>query len=280
MHWVLQDNLYKEKGFDEMVEALERLGVPYDLVKVVPFVGDMEPPLTDVVGPVICFGSYGMRHHAKRMGWNPGVFDLDAVGYDVQKEIFGDAMLNSDLVICDFKDVPALMPSDPVFIRPVSDSKDFAGGVMYRDDIEEWVRMVCVIGEDFGDKLEPTTKVMMSSPKKILQEARFFIVDGRVATQSYYKFGTMVRYSRDVDRDLIWEANRLVCNHPMVIRRDENGKEVPNQLNRLPRAFVLDLARLEDGSIKIVELNTINAAGLYDADVNALVIALESMGLG
>jgi hypothetical protein len=277
MHWVIQDNLYKERGIEEMIETLDRLDIPYSLVKVVPFVGDMEPPLEDLTGPIICFGSYGMRHHAKRMGWKPGVFDLDAVGYDVQKEIFGDAMLNSDLVICDFKHVPALMPSDPVFIRPVADSKDFAGGIMDRDNIEEWVRMVCVIGEDFGDKLEPTTKVMMSSVKNIVQEARFWIVDGTVVTQSYYKFGNIVRYSNNVDQDLIREAGRLVCNHPMTIRRDINGKTLPNPLDRLPQAYVLDLARLENGDIKIVELNTINAAGLYDADVNKLVGAIESL---
>jgi hypothetical protein len=42
------------------------------------------------------------------------------------------------------------------------------------------------------------------------------------------------------------------------------------------RAFVIDVCDTPDG-IKIVEINTINAAGFYAGNVTELVMALENM---
>jgi hypothetical protein len=43
MHWVIQTNIYAEDGFESLVTAIKRLELPYTLVKVVPFIGDIEP---------------------------------------------------------------------------------------------------------------------------------------------------------------------------------------------------------------------------------------------
>ncbi len=39
-------------------------------------------------------------------------------------------------------------------------------------------------------------------------------------------------------------------------------------------AFVVDVCELDEG-LKVLELNTLNAAGFYAADVQRLVVALE-----
>lgn len=96
MHWVLQENLFEEAGWNELIEQLERThrvryDCTYSVHKVVPFSGELEPPFTgnkynSNTSNVICFGSYSLRHTAKKMGWNPGVFNLDHATFPVQRE--------------------------------------------------------------------------------------------------------------------------------------------------------------------------------------------------
>jgi hypothetical protein len=45
------------------------------------------------------------------------------------------------------------------------------------------------------------------------------------------------------------------------------------------RAFVLDVAETADGP-KIVEINTLNSAGFYAADIQRIVLALEELECG
>ncbi len=63
MHW------------DALVATLERFELSHS-DKVVPFIGELIPSPELTTKNVICFGSYSMRHVAKRNGWSPGVFDL------------------------------------------------------------------------------------------------------------------------------------------------------------------------------------------------------------
>jgi hypothetical protein len=76
MHWILQNNIFSETGWDTLLATLERFGIEHSTHKVVPFVGELEPAPKLGHRNVICFGSYSMRHVARRENWTPGVFDL------------------------------------------------------------------------------------------------------------------------------------------------------------------------------------------------------------
>ena len=52
MHWVVQNNLFNERGFHTLMQVLEHGGIPHTLVKVIPFDGGVEPSV-DVSGPVV-----------------------------------------------------------------------------------------------------------------------------------------------------------------------------------------------------------------------------------
>lgn len=37
MHWVIQNNIFKEEGYQELIDSVKRLNIPHTVVKVVPF---------------------------------------------------------------------------------------------------------------------------------------------------------------------------------------------------------------------------------------------------
>ena len=158
MHWILQQDLFKEAEWANLVGALERCGLPYSVHKVVPFVGDLVPPAEVASGKVVCFGSYSLRHAARAAGWTPGVYDLDDSDFEVQRARWGAHMLNAASVVVRFAD--ARFPTAAsYFVRPIRDSKVFAGQIV--DDQAEfyaWQHRVFALGEETG------TSVSMAWP--------------------------------------------------------------------------------------------------------------------
>lgn len=270
MHWVLQEKLFKDDEWENLTSALERFNIPYTVHKVVPFSGELIPEVQPQRKKIICFGSYSMRHTAKAQGWHPGVYDLFEQDFRVQFEHWGDLMLNADSTIVPFKDAEVTEVS---FIRPINDSKYFAGTVFEVQEFWDWKRKVCVLEHDYGNSLTGDTIIQICKPKVIYAEYRYWIVGGKIATKSMYKRGDQVIYSKDVDP----RFDEFVDH---VLRMEKGKRGIT--LSTTPqgwaphRAFVLDVCDTPDG-IKIVEINTINASGFYAANVQDLVMALEQL---
>lgn len=266
MHWVLQTNLFNEAEWDNLVGTLERFKIPFSVHKVIPFIGELVPEPVPQSDKVICFGSYSMRHAAKKFGWNPGVYDLFDQNFLVQMSHWGTMMLNHDAMVVPFRN--AVIDED-TFIRPIDDSKYFAGKVFSAAEFNEWQEKVCVLKEDFGNSLNGDTLIQLCQPKKIYAEYRFWVVGGRIVTCSLYKRGDRVIYSSDVDQQVRWFAEGVV-RHGDIRLITRTSAWQPH------RAYVLDVCETPDG-MKIVEINTINSSGFYAAHVQDLVMALEGM---
>ena len=43
MHWVVQENLYKEDAFADLIRALDITETSYEIVKVIPFSHEVDP---------------------------------------------------------------------------------------------------------------------------------------------------------------------------------------------------------------------------------------------
>jgi hypothetical protein len=267
MHWILQENLFKEHEWKPLVETLDRFKIPYSVHKVIPFIGELVPDAQPRHLKVICFGSYSMRHTAKKFNWNPGVYDLFDVNFIIQKSHWGNMMLNSDAEIVAFKD--ANIEGD-TFIRPIDDSKYFAGKVFSQEEFYEWKHKVVALEHDYGTSLTGDTLIQLCKPKKIYAEYRFWIVDSQIVTGSLYKRGDRVVYSSTID-------NHVYKFVESVIRNGDITTGMKTFAWQPHKAFVLDVCETPDG-MKIVEINTINAAGFYAANVTDLIIALEELG--
>ncbi|WP_407305341.1 hypothetical protein, partial [Acinetobacter sp.] len=128
MHWILQNNLFNESAYQVLLETLERFNIPHSIHKVIPFIGELVPEPELDTKNVICMGSYSLRHSADKFGWNPGVFDLEPMDFLAQMMRWGKHMLNHDSVVNHFDN--SYFPEEEMFVRPIHDSKVFAGQVM------------------------------------------------------------------------------------------------------------------------------------------------------
>lgn len=253
MHWVLQNNIFNESKYDELIQVLERFNIPHSCHKVIPFIGEIEPPYSGDTSNVICIGSYSMRHLAAKNAWSPGVFDLFSKNFKLQLHEWGENMLNYDSKVVEFQHVEFV--DDYHFIRPIDDSKAFAGKVFDRYEFNEWRERVRNL-ETNGATLELETLVQVCSLKVIYKEIRYWIVKGQIVTSSVYKVGQRVHYYENIDE----QADQFVKLMVSLWEPDD--------------AFVIDVCETPDG-YKVVEVNTINSSGLYAADVQKLVMALE-----
>lgn len=163
-------------------------------------------------------------------------------------------MLNADSVVSRFAD--AVFNRESLFVRPVDDSKHFAGRVFDRAEFEDWQRRVCALREEDGSTLTADTRIQLAPPLEIHAEYRYWVVKGRIVTRSLYKRGARVFYSSEVD-DRLDEYVRA-CLHEWL----------PHE------TFVIDVCDTPMG-MRIVEINTLNAAGFYAADMQRLVSALQ-----
>lgn len=269
MRWILQTNIYAEEGYDRIVDAITRRGLPLTTVKVIPFGGGMqlvdgELPAADE--KTIVMGSYTLANYAKHMGWKPGAF-LDNLDFEVQREKWGELMLNHDGKVHSFSDVPFF--SEPVFMRPVHDTKSFTGKVVDWGEYSEWRDRVQKLWDDgdlhADDLLIPDTPVVVSKKKEIYSETRTWVIPGAggmslspVVTSSQYKVGTIKRYQEPGFTDL-----RIL----------EFVDWLTDEWHPNP-AFVLDVADTPEG-LRILEVNNLNSAGFYKADMGRLVEGLE-----
>lgn len=270
LKWILQNNIYEEEGYGRILAAIERRGLPLTTVKVVPFIGELEATSGELPLPnekAIVMGSYSLARVAVQRGWSPGAF-LGNLDYMVQMHHWGERMFNHDAAVVRFVDVP--FQEKPFFLRPVHDTKAFTGMVLdwgqyveWRDGLLRIPELADPVNDPLGvNLLTADTPVMVCAKKEIYSETRTWVIPGlgtsHVVTASGYKLGTIKRYSSPEAVD------------PWIIDFVDESCDIwmPNE------AFVMDVFDTPNGPF-IGEINNLNSAGFYRADMDRLVDALE-----
>lgn len=245
MYHIVQKNTFREENYDNLVKALERLDVDYEIVDVLPFVEyvDFKTDRKDV----FVWGAIKLARLGKNYGWIPGSLLNDNHDFLVYKDHYKENLFNYKSKIINFWDDYDF--PDGFFARPTKDTKAFTGQVFNREDFI-----------DFRDKAETVSKdceIQISGIKSIQKEIRFWIVKGEVITASQYRLG-----SRTVYDDFVEEEAFGFC------------KEMVNKF-QLADAFVMDIC-MSENKYYIMECGCINSAGFYKADMQKLVVALEN----
>lgn len=273
--WVVQDNLYNEDGYVRFLEALERLDCNYIIVKPVPFtnillpsdfdsavdeVDDAIDPIADDTQPIMICGATSLSRIAKARNWTPGTFLNDNFHYEKWVEGFGARnMLNDIGTVGTIADIEYPIMEN-YFVRPTEDTKAISGTVMSHLEFEIWLSTIQLMEEEEFVPLHKNTEIVVSPVKEIYAEYRMFIVDCTVVAGSRYKMG-----------------NRVI-GHPLV---DQDVKDFAWKMAwawQPADAYVMDIARTEDG-LKVIEVNNINSAGFYEADVYNIIDSIERLVL-
>jgi hypothetical protein len=238
-------------------DALKTNNIPYYGCKVIPFVDDIECFWTDgepTHNKIIPYGSSKLSRLAREQKWTGLFFDLSLFRCDVWNANRDD-MLNSDaefMTVADLEQRFAGVPDDEVFhIRPMEDLKAFNGTVTTAKEIRRWQH-----SDDSGNfSFKKTTQCVISPPKNIKAEWRWFIVDGKVISGSTYKMNGQRLVQREQDQDVIDEAQGFA------------DKWLPDKV------CVMDIALTQDGP-KVIEFNCFNSSGFYYHDKGAIVKAV------
>jgi len=268
MHYILQENVFREQHYDLLEKSLIRFKLPYTKVRIFPFVekivalsdipdgGFNVDELPEYVPPsnhVFCFGAIKLARIASKKNWTPGSMMNDNHDFMVYKDYYKDDLLNIDSVICKVSDT--FDWGDGLkFIRPTKDTKSFTGKLYEK---EEWIDSVeHNLKNQSTELFNKDTQIQVSSPKNIYQEIRCWVVNGEVISASTYKVGTQVVYKRVIDEEPLKYAQSMVDKF------------------QLADAFVIDVCETDNGW-KIVECNCINCAGFYDVDIQKMLMAIE-----
>lgn len=250
MLYVVQENVFREQNYDKIFQALERLNLPYEVVKIEND-GKLSKVKTDRKD-VFVFGSIRAARLSTQLGWLPGSLYGNNHDYMVYSKFYKDNLLNWNCRLADIEDPIKWEPNELKFIRPCQDSKVFNGGLYTQ---AKWIDIVAGVQEKYLGVLPPVD-IQIGEPKKIYKEARIWVVNGKVVTSSYYKFGDNVAYLEDVEPEAIEFAKQMI------------------KIYQVATAFVMDICLTPDGW-KIVEINCINCAGFYKADMQKLLMSLE-----
>jgi hypothetical protein len=269
MHYIIQENIFKESHYNILIDTMEKLKLSYQVVRVFPFV-DKVVDLNDIpedndfnldelpevkantTEKIFTFGAVKMARLCAQKNWQPGSL-LDANhDFEVYSKFYKENLLNYDSIITsagshiDFND-------EKKFIRPTKDTKSFTGKVFKQED---WEQLIHVNFKNRDSLLNKTTTIQVSSVKEIYKEIRFWVIGGKVITGSQYAIGGKVEYNEWFEPEALEYAQKMVDIYQMA------------------DAFVIDVC-LTDSGWRIVECNCINCAGFYLCNMQKMVMELE-----
>lgn len=252
MLWIIQEDLYSENRRNDLRNVLQRLDIDFISVNVNKNIIISEKPINENQ-PIITNGSIMLSNIAKERDWKPGSFLNDNFSYDIWATHYQNFILNKDAIISSLADAKVFR--DNIFVRPILDNKSFNGKVFTKEEFLQFQQDSINLKHGFP---KPDIQILVSTPKKIGQEHRHYIVDGKVITSSRYKLSGQPNFSEGADEMIIDTVEKAI------------------KFWQPARAFVLD-TYISGEEVGIVEIGCICHAGLYKADLMKLVNALDSM---
>lgn len=253
MYYIIQENTFREENYDNLIFTLDKLNLPYEIVKVRPFIEDFEFK-TDRKD-IFCFGSVKMSRVAKKYNWYPGSLLNPNHDFRVYSKYYKENLLNYDSEIIKFGDD---VDKYHFFARPCEDTKTFTGKVFTKIEWNEFKERFFKSGQE--SSLNEDTEIQISSVKKVTKEFRFWIVGNKVVTGSLYRNGYWINYSDIVDEGALEFCKKMV------------------DIYTIAEAFVMDVCEVlidDKPEYKIVECGCINSAGFYKANLSKLIDEFE-----
>lgn len=102
MYYVVQENVFREENYNNLIISLDRLKLDYEIVKILPFVDTFE--FKTKRKDVFPFGAVKMSRLSSKLDWKPGSQYNDNHDYIVYKNYYKENLLNYDSKIIRFGD--------------------------------------------------------------------------------------------------------------------------------------------------------------------------------
>ena len=255
VRWAIQTNLGSADDVAKLTAFLERLGVPWVPLRVIPF--DDTPPDVPGDGAVVFYGSTTLMRNVAREGrWSPGVFfDEARFAFEALRDGYGDALLNAASEVVSVGDFVAreLDPDAEFFVRPAGDLKEFQGAVHAFRELAGWREGLASSAGPLG----LDTRIQVARPVEVFAEWRTVVVEGRVVASSQYRSHGRLKVTGEVPAEVTEFATEMAARYAPA------------------PVFVLDVGAVEAG-LRVVETNCFNSAGFYWCDLHAIARAVTA----
>lgn len=251
--WIIQTNIDNSET-NRWLQALRDEGSKFRKIKIVPFSDDLPDLIPPADGPTVCYGTTTLIKNAPKKGY--GVFfDPENFRPSLWCHAYGRHFVNwCPDGLQHLKDV-RIPEGKKMFMRPDGDLKDFSGSIVDTDGLEKFQSSVSFGGYPFTDELP----VFVSPVRDIVEEYRCFIVGGKVVSASKYMVRTMMDKKPGAPDDVLRFAYKM------------------DDIWSPEKAYVLDICRVVEGSLHVLELNCFNASGVYACDIKEIVRAVEKL---
>ena len=252
MYYLIQKNIFQDPRYDEIFHVMKALNLPFQEVSFQP--NSTELNIETTRKDIFVYGSVKLAKTATNYDWKPGSFYGNNHEYEKYSVGYGANILNHGSFIKQFSEAFNWDTNQTLFIKPSKDAKVFTGKVFSKPEWEDFVYNTLNSNED--SRVDGTTQIQISKSHNVIKEARVWIINRKVITSSYYLFHGNVEYEENVSEDGLRFAKEMA------------------DLYNVADAYVMDICKTHNGW-KIMEVNCINSAGFYKADVKAIIIALE-----
>lgn len=249
--WIVQTNLTSmvETADNVRMEKIcKKHGFDFEGVKVVPFSGEVPDFNPDV--PTIFYGGTGWINNIYQKHPNhKGIFFNPESVFTHWAEKYQSKALNYGAIDTTFEEISKENYDDDkiFFIRPVSDQKEFAGGIMTFGDIKLWCEKIFTDVSHLG-----TLPIIVGEPYTLAYEWRLFLLNKKVITGSQYRTYFVRNTSSKVPQEVIDFA------------------EEQAQIYSPTDIFVMDVCKTA-GNLYVIEVGCFNSAGFYDSNLEAIM---------
>lgn len=254
MKFLIQHNLMNLDQLASVKMAVQ--DYPHQFIGVIPFSHEITSDEELIGTDYIPYGSTLFTMLALDKHWKGLYFNLESFNMRAAFRNRSD-MLNEGLVVSVYKAEKYLHSFDrDIFIRPDLDLKHFSGQVMNSIECADWLKDAMSLPPESGTYAMPSNMlVVISEPKNIQAEWRWFIIGNEIIDGAMYRVNGQLVKKHENDIDVINEAQSFA------------KKWLPSP------CCVMDLA-LVDNELKVVEFNCLNSSGFYGHDVHKIFNAL------
>ena len=256
--FAIEQDVFNE-DFSEMYRAISLNGAVYNNVVYRPFFGIHECRIDSEDTDVIFMGSLNCAKHVIRnTKWRVWC-DFDKFKCSHYYTYLGEHLINKNYLMMPLGEVerqknniynylnPHGNTDNYFFIRPDNGYKSFTGNLVNYTTISSELGSFVNCDSDYEQL------VVISSPKNIKQEWRFFVIDGKVITGSLYHVDGKLNKSRNSPLN-VWKYAEKIA------------KEYQPE-----SAYVLDIGEFNNGNLGVMEVNSFSCSGLYLCDQNLII---------
>ena len=262
VNWIFEKNMFEEYE-EQLVAIIENSGHNCNLLDrdILNFNLDKFKQKYKEEDCVIFYGSLNFGQRLWReTNFVPGVF-LTIENYECYRyySYYGDSMVNSQYMLLGLNDVKRMskmffdkFDCNNLFIRPSNGYKTFTGQLLFKENFE--YEFDIFIKTQFVDIDQ---LVLIAPEQNVREENRFIVINengqNRIIDGNKYMIDREVLTERIVDEKALRYANTIV------------NRYTPD------KAFTIDIAKMDDGTYKVLEIGSFCCAGWYNMDFEKVV---------